>query len=356
MPEPFIDSLIGAARNEYPGEHCYTAGWQEYGYDIYLQARQHRLGHAEKYPDKPYIVSEYGDWEYYAMNAGLNQDAWGELMEEERSSRQHPGSGEKRLLQQATNIQEAHNDNLQTPAVADNYWVMYDYNRGYADDLEMSGIMGIFRLPKYSYHFFRSQRSVGEIVAGKAHEPMVYIASEFSQSSSKNIRIYSNCEEVELQVNGETLGTQMPDQDRISTHLNHPPFTFRDIPFSPGNLKALGKIGGKIVAEHKVTSPEEPYKIILEADISGRSWESGVKDAIFVYARVVDKNMQVVRGFSDHIKFELAGDAAIIGEHKPRAEGGIATVLVMAGEDPDDIIISAVSGDLKSDPFGISTE
>ena len=88
MPEPFIDRLVEAAREEYPGEACYTAGWQRYGYDIYLQARQHRLGHSDNYPDKPYIVSEYGDWEYYAMNAGLNQDAWGDLMEEERSSRQ----------------------------------------------------------------------------------------------------------------------------------------------------------------------------------------------------------------------------------------------------------------------------
>ncbi len=357
MPEPFIDSMLRATREEYPGEQCYTAGWQEYGYDIYLQARQHRLGHAEKYPDKPYIVSEYGDWEYYAMNAGLDQDVWGKLLEEERSSRQDPGSGEKRLLQQAMNIQEAHNDNFNTPAVADNYWVMYDYNRGYADDLEMSGIMGIFRQPKYSYHFFRSQRSVGETVAGKANEPMIFIASEFSESSSNVIRIYSNCEEVELQLNGKTLGTQMPDQDRISSHLKHPPFTFRDIPFTPGKLKALGKINGMPVAEHQITTAEDPLKILLEADISGRSWESGVKDAIFVYARVVDQNMQVVHGFSGNIRFEVSGDAAIIGNISPPAEGGIATVLVMAGDEPgDNISLSAVSGDLHTEPFVMHTK
>ena len=153
MPEPFIDSLIRATREEFPGEYCYTAGWQRYGYDIYLQARQHRLGHPPQFPDKPYIVSEYGDWEYYAMNAGLNQDLWGDLLEEERSSRQAPGSGEKRLLQQAQNIQEAHNDNFNTPAVADGYWVMYDYNRGYADDLEMSGVMGIIPAPQIQLLF-----------------------------------------------------------------------------------------------------------------------------------------------------------------------------------------------------------
>ena len=31
-------------------------------YDIYLEARQHRLKHKAHYPDKPYMVSEYGDW------------------------------------------------------------------------------------------------------------------------------------------------------------------------------------------------------------------------------------------------------------------------------------------------------
>lgn len=356
MPEPFIDSLIKATREEYPGENCYTAGWQRYGYDIYLQARQHRLGHPPQFPDKPYVVSEYGDWEYYAMNAGLNQDVWGDLLEEERSSRQGPGSGEKRLLQQALNIQEAHNDNFTTPAMADGYWVMFDYNRGYAEDLEESGIMGIFRLPKYSYHFFRSQRSAGETVNGTANEAMVFIASEFSESSSEDIRIFSNCEEIELSLNDRVLDTQKPDQDRMSSHLKHPPFTFKNIPFTPGKLTARGKIDGKIIAEHSLTSAGDPVKIILEADLSGRSWESGVKDAIFVHAKIVDQNNQVVHGFSGNVKFELSGNASIIGNSSPPLEGGRATALVMAGKDPDEITLSAVSGRLQAEPKLIHTK
>jgi beta-galactosidase len=356
MPEAFIDSLIAAAREEYPGEHTYTAGWQQYGYDIYLQARQHRLGHPPQYPDKPYVVSEYGDWEYYAMNAGLNQDLWGDLLEEERSSRQGPGSGEKRLLQQALNIQEAHNDNLNTPAVADGYWVMFDYNRGYADDLEESGIMGIFRIPKYSYHFFRSQRSAGEMVHWKAHEPMVFIASEYSGTSSGDIRIFSNCEEVVLYLNDSILGRQKPDQNRISEFLKHPPFTFKEIPFTPGILTARGVNDGELAAEHSIAAAGAPVEMILEADLSGRPWESGVKDGIFVYARVVDHHKQVIHDFSGQVTFEVSGDAALIGDSSPPVEGGMATALIMAGEEPDEITLKAVSGSLQSAPLIIRTK
>jgi beta-galactosidase len=304
----------------------------------------------------PYIVSEYGDWEYYAMNAGLNQDVWGELLTEERSSRQPRGSSEKRLLQQALNIQEAHNDNFTTPAVADGYWVMYDYNRGYADDLEMSGIMGIFRLPKYSYYFFRSQRSVGETVAGAPNEAMVFIASEYSETSSRDIRIFSNCEELELMLNGEVLGSQKPDRDRLSAHLKHPPFTFPNIPLAPGILTAIGKIDGKAVCEHSIKTAGEPEKILIEADISGKAWESGVKDVIFVHARIVDHNRQLVRNFSGNVHFEISGNATIIGNISPYAEGGIATVLVLAGADPGEIRITAASGELQSDAKSITTE
>ena len=204
MPEHFIDSLTAIAHQEYPGNQCFTAGWQSYGYDIYLQARQHRLDHYDYNLKKPYNVSEYGDWEYYAMNAGFNQNNWGDLLQADRSSRQLRSAGEKRLLQQATNLQEAHNDNLGTPAFSDGYWAMFDYNRGYSDDLESSGIMDIFRLPKPSYYFYKSQRDP-KSTFGK---PMVHIANQWKKESPLNVCIFSNCEEVELFLNGKSLGRQ----------------------------------------------------------------------------------------------------------------------------------------------------
>jgi len=353
MPEPFIDSLVRIANEEYPGENCYTAGWQKYGYDIYLQARQHRIGHPENCPDKPYIVSEYGDWEYYAMNAGLNQDNWDDLLEEERSSRQLLGSGERRLLQQALNIQEAHNDNFNTPAVADGYWVMYDYNRGYADDLESSGVMSIFRLPKFSYYFFRSQRNHDERVMGELSGPIVFIASYRDEKSPMDLRIFSNCDEVELFFNDRSLGTQCPDRNQISNHLNHPPFTFLNVSTGPGKYVAVGKTDGKEVARHEMITAGEPVGIILEADLSNRDLESGCKDVIFVHATVVDQDEQPVHGYDLPVQFEISGDGRVIGNSSITPEAGIASILLMAGDHPGEITIRANSVNMISKPFKV---
>ena len=74
MPIEFMEVLDNIVHKEYPGENVYSCGWMPQVYDIYFQARQHRILHKDEMKfDKPYIVSEYGDWEYYSNNAGLNQ-------------------------------------------------------------------------------------------------------------------------------------------------------------------------------------------------------------------------------------------------------------------------------------------
>jgi beta-galactosidase len=348
MPEAFIDRAVSAAREEYPGDRCFTAGWQKYGYDIYLQARQHRLEHYED-PVKPYIVSEYGDWEYYAMNAGLAQHEWAGLMQEERSSRQLPGSGEKRLLQQAANIQEAHNDNFNTPAFADGYWSMFDYNRGYTDDLETSGIMSIFRVPKFSYYFFQSQRDPDEASSNYISGPMVKIASYWNELSGPEVRVFSNCEEVELSLNDKLVSRQKPDTGRICHNLSHPPFTFNTGKYTPGTLIATGYIDGNTVLADTVRTPGKPSSIRLIVDEMGRPPVAGVNDVVFVYAILEDTDENPVPVNDIEVNFSVSGDARVINPgNRALSEAGIATALLRIGEIHGVISVEAESEGLTA--------
>lgn len=351
MSKEFMDRIHNAAHEEYPGKYCYTAGWRDYAYDIFVQARQHRIGHKPHNHKKPYIVSEYGDWEYYAQNAGLNQDSWGGLKQEERSSRQLLSDGERRLQQQALNIQEAHNDNFTTPAFADGYWVMYDYNRGYTSDLESSGIMSIHRVPKFSYFFYQSQRNATELDMRYASGPMAYIATYWSDSSSTTVKVYSNCEKVELMLNDQSLGTQLPDSGALSTHLNNPPFTFEIPKFATGKLVAKGLIKDKEVTRYDVETPGAPVAIDIVVDESGRVLEAGVKDHAFVYIRLLDKNGTVVPLNGNDIDVTLKGDAKLLNKEAIITEAGVATALIEIGDKKGKIQIDAnwnsISGALR---------
>ena len=61
---------------------------------------------------------------------------------------------------------------------------MFDYNRGYAPDIESSGCMDLFRVPKFSRALFRSQRPADEALPADESGPMVFIASYWTPESS----------------------------------------------------------------------------------------------------------------------------------------------------------------------------
>ena len=318
MPPEFVARAHAIAHEEYPGDQCFTAGWTE-GYDVFLQARQH--GGCRDGKHRPCIVSEYGDWEYYAMNAGLDQSAWADLGPAESNSRQLRWQGERALLQQATNFQEAHDDNLGTIAFADGLWVMYDYNRGYAPDVESSGCMDLFRLPKFSRWFFRSQRSA-------AGGPMVFIASHWMADSSADVRVFSNCEEVELRLDGRALARRRPDEDRLSIRLAHPPFTFRTGGFRPGALEAVGYIGGRQAAHHLVRTPGPVDRLTLEVDLSGREPDRRTGDVLFCHAMLRDRQGTVVADAWENVAFGVTGAVELVGRNPYSSEAGIASILV----------------------------
>ncbi|MEW6997790.1 glycoside hydrolase family 2 TIM barrel-domain containing protein [Colwelliaceae bacterium BS250] len=330
MPPAFVNQLNDVVHQE--DSTRLSAGWKP-GFDMYLQARQHRMkkGHYHE-PTQPYVVSEYGDWEYYAQNAGLNQDAWQDLKKEERTSRQLLNSGEKRLLQQAKNLQEAHNDNFSIPAFADGYWVMFDYNRGYYHDLESSGIMSINRLPKYSFYFYQSQRDANITSDKYASGPMAFIASEWNEESSTQVTVFSNAQEVELYLNDKLIARNKPTEDKNSTLINNPPFKFNLDGFTAGTLTAKAFIDGKQVATHSVTTAEQFAQLKITIDESGKAPATGNKDVVFVHATFVDAKGNVVPVNNEDIVFTAQGDITVISKDSVKSEQGIASTLIEIGD------------------------
>ncbi|KAB1153704.1 glycoside hydrolase family 2 TIM barrel-domain containing protein [Flavobacterium luteum] len=336
MSESFMKEATQALKEELPFSHNYSACWIDNdNYDLFIPARQH--GQAPDYwtkynkANRKIFIAEYGDWEYYAQNAGFNQTEFANLKEDERTSRQLRAHGEKRLLQQAYNFQEAANSNRKgINTIGEANWVMFDYNRGYSNDLECSGISDIFRIPKFAYSFYQSQRDANVILDGNLTSgPMLKIANNWTATSPLNVTVYSNCEEVALYLNDVLVDKQKPSINANSDELKHPPFLFNLDRFIPGTLRAEGFINGEKVISNFIKTPKSQSKIELVYDISSKPINPDAPDMIFVYAKITDQSGTIIPTATNEVTFSLLeGNAELIGENPVKAEAGIATIIL----------------------------
>ena len=362
MSEKFMKQATKALKEELPFEHYYSASWLDNGnYDLFIPARQHAKApdYWTKYKNgnRKVFIAEYGDWEYYAQNAGFNQTAFSNLKEFERSSRQLRGDGEKRLLQQAYNYQESANSNKKgEQTIGDANWLMFDYNRGYSDDLESSGISDIFRIPKFAYYFYQSQRSANVILDSKlASGPMVHIANYWTSTSPLDVTVYSNCDEVALYLNDVLVGKQKPTVNQNSDELNHPPFIFKIDKFMTGTLRAEGFIKEQKVVSNIVKTPEKATRVELSYDVSSKAIHPNNPDVVFVYAKITDANGTIIPDATGEVTFALgAGNGELIGANPVKAEAGIATILLKTSNLKTPIKITASSESLQKGTLKIS--
>jgi beta-galactosidase len=117
----------------------------------------------------------------------------------------------------------------------------------------------------------------------------------------ENVEVYSNCEQVELFLNGKSLGALPRPKDDSPRGWN--------VPFAPGILQAIATNGGKVVARHELRTAGAPAKIVLSTDRPYLSpdWD----DVSYVTAKVTDENGVVIPGASDGISFEVSGSGTI---------------------------------------------
>jgi beta-galactosidase len=223
--------------------------------------------------------------------------------------------------------------------MGDGTWVMYDYHRGYDGRVEHSGMANVFRLPRYIYRFFQVQYRP---------DPAVFICSDWTPRPGRTkVVVFSNGDEVELILNGKPIRKQKPDSgpdtlygDYIRggnpwdggncRHLIHPPFTFFDVPYEPGELKAVAYRQGRKIAVHTVRTPGAPSAIRLRIDESGRRLKADGADCLFVYADIVDKRGSVCTHFRGQVKLAVQGPLRIVGPATMPVENGTASFLVQS--------------------------
>ena len=364
MEPPFTKELNAILDEEMPFYSISCSWIDDPSYDLFIPARQHAKApvywNSYQNGTKHILVAEYGDWEYYAQNAGFQQSTFSDLKEEERTSRQLRSDGEKRLLQQAFNFQEASNSNHQgKQIIGEANWLMFDYNRGYSPDLESSGIADIFRIPKFAYDFYKNQVSHLDSLRDPRLESgyNLSIATFWTPDSPLNVTIFSNAEEVELYLNDSLIGRQKPTINSFSDHLNHPPFHFQVSKFVPGKLTAVGYANNKEVAFRQVFTPGIPNGMNLDVVTEGIPISKDQMDLVFVRAFVISDET-IVPTAEEEITFKIikGKNATLIGENPVKSEAGIASILLKTEGFHDEIQIEASSPKLGTIFFILAKE
>ena len=325
-PSWFNDALHRAAHEEYPGDQCFTCGdtignYEEW--DVLFYHAQLRGA------SKPVILREYGDW-CFGGNAS--------------TSRRARGDSAAALLGQAWNFQWTLNRALVLPGViGTNDWCFIDYNRGCAPDIERSGSVDLFRLPKPKFFFYQSQG---------CREPMLHAVRDGAK-----VVVFSNCDSVEIRPAGGAARRQLPDggpdtpyNSDLSTspsmetallwgtdtsggnpygggnarHLAHPPFTFNGVP--DGDLEVVGFRDGQEAARQPLRTPGPAVGLRVVVRDEGVPPVEG--DLVFVDAELVDGAGDIVPE-ARPVRFQAEG-GEIVGAMEA-TEAGIASCLVRAG-------------------------
>ena len=117
------------------------------------------------------------------------------------------------------------------------------------------------------------------------------------------VSVYSRCQEVRLELNGKVIGQkQTSDETRLTAKFT--------VPYSPGELKAIGLINGKEVATKVFKTAGEPSHLTLSADRA--QIKADRNDLAYVSVEVRDKDENLVPNTDITVKFTVSGGGELL--------------------------------------------
>lgn len=345
-PKNWKNQAVQTAHEEFPGDQCYTSG-DTYGYDGFdVCYNDWEEGYNRPNTTrKPGFIREYYDYEFGGHYS---------------TTRVTRGDGDHAMTQNAWNAQWSHNRyRAYYPwTIGGAVWSMYDYNRGCCDNICYSGLADVFRLPKFGLLYLRTQVKKGSFTPAGPMAYEVFINSHWLEDSSDTLQVYGNVDEVQLLLNGRVVARQRPDNKPSTAkyvsrpdggnavNIDFPPFTFFNVKWEQGELKAIGYKDGKAVAEHVVRTPGA----VEAMDIT--YFESGVPascyDLLIVYVNLKDLHGTDCFGENNReVRLEVLQGGEVRGPATIKAEAGVASFLV-ATADSQTLVLKAVSGNLEA--------
>ena len=175
------------------------------------------------------------------------------------------------------------------------------------------------------------------------------------EGSKANIYIYTNGDEVELLLNGKSLGRKAnPKEPKLRNQIR-----WGEIDYKKGKLEAVAYKNGKAIARHALETTGKPVKLIVEPDNS--QWKADGMDLQHVRVTAVDSKGRKVLTCNDEITFEATGDAKIVAvtngditsdelnvtNHRQLWQGS-AMVILRAGTAPSKVTLKTNAATLKS--------
>ena len=148
----------------------------------------------------------------------------------------------------------------------------------------------------------------GAFYQNKSHwtkEPMAHIVPHWNFKGLEGkeilVTVYTNCEESELFLNGESLGKQQIEK------YGHGEW---NVKYTPGTLEVKGYIGGKEVCSDKRVTTGKPVALRLTRD---NDFTANGSDIALFTCECVDENGRVVPDAAEYVSFSVSAPARIIG-------------------------------------------
>ena len=273
------------------------------------------------------------------------------------------------------------------------YWGAIDYlgeSMGWPIKGWNQGVFDLSLQPKPDAYFVKSmfseepvvhigiiEKSGGNIQWNGINVSAGKLSENWNREAGEKVSLYTytNGDEVELFLNGKSLGVKKNSTDpKLRARIK-----WDNIAYAPGKLVAVAKKNGKVVARHQIETTGEAVALKLVPDVE--TWHADGKDLMHVRIYAVDKkgrrvlNMKDAKAF-DKLTFQVKGDANIVAVDngniasdelhigKTQLEKtiqrhlfqGSALVILRAGDKPGKIELSVAGEKMKAKKLVLNTK